>query len=154
MHFEMRKLFWQFLKGISLKMPISLLLFLREVGFLALLIIVSYACYGVGVLFSSRRTFFSMRTQKRLLWAISIKRIRQPKHQLRHVSPPDHLLEWICEFNSIILFYAVLSWGNVVNLRTFWRTSSRPTNGVGVQKMTNMRYAYSFQQVIRRRNMA
>ena len=74
--------------------------------------------------------FFLKRTQKRLLWAISIKRIRQPNHQVRQINqknmpiktpitPPDHLLEWICEFNSIILFYAVLSWGNVVNLRTF-----------------------------------
>ena len=64
---------------------------------LTYLIIVSYACYGVGVLFSSRRTF-SQRERKRdcfepsqskeyanqtTKYAISIKRICQSKHQLR-----------------------------------------------------------------------
>ena len=38
----------------------------------------------------------------------------------------------------------------VANLRTSWRTISRPRNGVGVQKMTNIRYVSASQHPINR----
>ena len=102
-------------------------------------------------------------------YAISIKRIRQPKHQVRHLnqkstptktpSTPSQSKEYATKTpntQSQSKEYANVNFSPqywftlfcretiiVANLRTFWRTIWSSENCAGVQKMTNHRYACS-----------
>ena len=85
-------------------------------------------------------------------YAISIRRLRQLKHQIRHLnqkstptktpSTPSQSKEY-AKVNFSPQYWFMLFWREaiiVVNLRTFWRTILSSENCAGVQKMTNYRY--------------
>ena len=113
----------------------------------AYLIIVSNACNGVGVLFSSRHTFFqgerkrdcfkqSLFREKKHIFSFLCDQIHHTKHQMLHLmyhiilNPKD--TKWFTLLCRKANF--------VANLRTFLAYFFRPEKYVGVPKMTIIRY--------------